>query len=688
MHLLLLLAAPFTGAFIAYLIGRRREAARDLFAVLLTLGVLLGTLLLYPALQAGPVVVHVPQLMGTGLDLRVGPLQYTLVLLTALIWFVGTAFLTQYVPARMNRNRFHFFYLLTFAGALGFFMADNILNQFTFFEILSLSAYFLIIHDEDDYAHEAGTLYVTMAIFGGLLVLMGILTAYEATGTLMLEAIARLLPAMETERTVVGALLFAGYAIKAGIFPLHVWLPKAYAAAPAPATVVLTGVLAKTGLYGLYTTLLLLTGGDPLFAWLAVGLGALTLLHGGLMALFQRNVKRLLAFSSMSQYGLVLAALGIAALSDTHRTEILTGAFLLMVSHSLYKALAFLSVGLLYLRVGDLSLNLIHGIGRRALPMMAALTFSTLTAWGLPGLSGYGPKTLVHKGMVYWAHGLPSWGFWAAEGLYILGSSLTVAYSLKLLTALLLDPPSEFSGMVWLKRQLRSYGPLALPGVLILMLGLVPGPLTGLIGTGLGHAVKAPGATLSGLESLLIPLSLGILIHLGLTRRFLRKAFPGEVVYVNPLGDGPSLETHVYGPVTGQLLSRTTALVTFLDSGLMQGAALTVRAMKKLDAALKPKPASAADAPEAPSRQMPALPAAEAPIPAENPMTAAPKAAPPPQTHEPAPHREPRQRRPAPSPKALLRSLEQVVAGSAGLNFALYLFGAFLVLMLVLMLFR
>lgn len=80
-----------------------------------------------------------------------------------------------------------------------------------------------------------------------------------------------------------------------------------------------------------------------------------------------------------------------------------------------------------------------------------------------------------------------------------------MAYSLKLLTALLLDPPSEFSGMVWLKRQLRSYGPLALPGVLILMLGLVPGPLTGLIGTGLGQAVKAPGATLSSLESLLIP---------------------------------------------------------------------------------------------------------------------------------------------------------------------------------------
>lgn len=407
MHLLLLLAAPFTGAFIAYLIGLRKEAYRDLFAMALTLGVFIGTLLLYPALRNGPVLVHVPHLMGTGLNLRVGPLQYLLVLLTALIWFVGTVFLTQYVPARMNRNRFHFFYLLTYAGTLGFFMADNILNQFTFFEILSLSAYFLIIHDEDDYAHEAGTLYVTMAIFGGLLVLMGILTAFEATGTLMLEAIARLLPAMETERTVVGALLFAGYAIKAGIFPLHVWLPKAYAAAPTPATVVLTGVLAKTGLYGLYTTLLLLTGGDPLFAWLAVGLGALTLLHGALMALLQRNVKRLLAFSSMSQYGLVLAALGIAALSDTHRTEILTGAFLLMVSHSLYKSLAFLSVGLLYLRVGDLSLNLIHGIGRRALPMMGALTLSTLTAWGLPGLSGYGPKTLIHKGMVYWAHGLP-----------------------------------------------------------------------------------------------------------------------------------------------------------------------------------------------------------------------------------------------------------------------------------------
>lgn len=694
MLLLLLISGPFAGAFLSYLIGRRSERARNLFDVLLTLAVLLTVGGLYPAVSQGPLSVHVPQLMGTGLDLRVGPLQYLLLLLTAFIWFIGTVFLIQYVPARLNRNRFHFFYLLTFAGSLGFFAAENILNQFTFFEILSLSAYFLIIHDEDEYAHQAGTLYVTMAILGGLLVLMGILTAYEATGTLMLDELAQRLPAMETERTIVGSLLFIGYMVKAGIFPLHIWVPKAYAAAPAPATVILTGVLAKTGLYGLYTTIVLLTGSNPVFAWAALILGALTLLHGGLMALFQRNIKRLLAFGSMSQYGLILGAIGLGALAGPEGAEATAGAFMMMVNHSLFKAMAFLSIGLLYLRVSDLSLNQIHGIGRRAMPMTAAILFSALAAWGFPGFSGYWGKTLVHDSLAHWAHTLPHWGALVSEGLFTLGSALTAAYTLKLISALVVDPSSEFSGLVWLKRQKRSYVPLLLAGTAILLLGFLPAPVTAVISGGLGHSLALPAVTAEHLVQVLIPVSLGILLHFVITRRLLRKVTDGEICYINPLSSGPTLETHFYMPIAGALIGRSTAVFTLFDSGLSRAVTSVGELLRSADAALKSRsmagevlgtpaaPTPPADTPLA------ANTAKGVPLPATSSAAHADEGTAPLSPARP-PVSVPAGRAAAPAANPFLpAALRLLATGTSGLTFALYVFGAFLVIILLLMLIR
>ncbi len=641
MNPLILLAAPFCGAFISFFIGRKKESYRDLFDVLLTAGILVGVLLLGPSLKYGPVIRHVPQLMGTGLDLSIGPLQYLMILLTSSIWFLTTLFLTQYVPSRKKRNRFHFFFLLTFAGTIGFFMTDNILNQFTFFEILSFSAYFLIIHDQDNASHEAGTLYLTMAIIGSLSALLGILVAYEATGTLMIAEIGRFLAPMKTERLVAGGLLFFGYAIKAGIFPFHIWIPKAYAAAPFPATAVLTGILAKTGLYGLFTTVILITGADPVFGWLSVALGFLTLIHGGVLALMQRNIKRILAYSSMSQYGLILLGIGIGALSGPDGTTALAGSFIHMISHSLFKVLLFLTIGLLYLKTQELSLSLIHGIGRRSRLLLTTVSVSVLSAWGIPGFTGSVSKSLLHEGLSYWAHSLPAWAASSAEMLFILGSGLTVAYMLKLVTALFTDPPSEFSGMIWLKRRKRAAIPMVLLCILIVATGFYPGSLLNIVRSGLVFRGYAPGSDFvfspgSILETAL-PLMVGILIHLTLTRRFLRSETGGEIDYLNPSLNGFSLETHLYVPVGKAVFQRMTSLISFADSGLVRGTAILSRWLQAADKILLPTE-SVKDIPDVPSR---------VPL--------------------------------------LIRGL---LENTSGISFALYLFGAFLVTLLFLLLFR
>lgn len=700
MNPLIILAIPFCGAFISYFIGQKSETYRDIFNMILNATVLIGILLLSPSLDYGPVISHVPDLMGTGLDIRIGPLQYLMMLTTAGIWFLTTMFLTQYIPSRKKRNRFHFFFLLTYGSTLGFFMTDNILNQFTFFEILSLSGYFLIIHDEDNAAHEAGVLYLTMAIMGGLCALLGILIAYEATGSLMLGEIGRFLAPMGTERMVAGGLLFFGYAVKAGIFPMHIWVPKAYAAAPTPATAVLTGILAKTGLYGLYATVILITGADPVFGWLSVALGFITLIHGGVLALMQRNVKHILAYSSMSQYGLILLGLGIGALSGPEGMLALGGAFIHMVSHSLFKVLLFLSIGLLYLKTQELSLNLIYGIGRKSIMLAATFSIAILSAWGIPGFTGSISKSLIHEGLALWAHTLPAWGEAAAEGLFTLGSALTVAYFLKLFGALFMDPVSEFSGMLWLKRRKRAAVPMMILSVLILVTGLFPESLWGIVRSGLsiqGYAeAGSHGAAPMDLTALALPLMLGLLIHLAVTRRWIRKASALGIEYLNPSLTWFSLEENLFIPVGQGIFSKATTLVAFADSGLVKTAGLLSGWLQAVDTLLMPSDAhpESHDAgeenpPVTASSELPAGPAEpekqpeSLEIPCEEPLKipAAVQA-------KAMPLKAAASARRAGMFPLPLRRLRTLFESASGLTFALYLFGTFLVTLIFVLLFR
>lgn len=686
MNPLIILAAPFCGAFISFFIGQKKESLRDLFDILLTAGILIGVLTLGQDLSSGPIVRHMPHLMGTGLDISIGPLQYLMLLLTSGIWFLTTLFLIQYVPTRKKRNRFHFFFLLTFASTLGFFMTNNILNQFTFFEILSLSGYFLIIHDEDNEAHGAGALYLTLAIMGGLAALLGILIAYEATGTLIISEISRLLPLMETERRIAGGLLFFGYAIKAGIFPLHVWLPKAYAAAPIPATAVLTGILAKTGLYGLFVTSVQITGGDPVFGWLALCLGFITLFHGGILALMQHNVKLILAYSSMSQYGLILTGIGVGALAGPEGALALTGAFSQMVSHSLFKVLLFLSIGLLYLKTQELDLNLIHGIGRRSPLLMLTVPIGIFSAWGLPGFSGAVSKALLHEGLSHWSHSLPPGSSQLLEGLFVLGSALTVAYLLKLLGAFFLDSPSEFSAMIWLKRRKRAAVPMGVLSMLILFIGIRPDSLIALTESGFlsGESLHLQGhGMVEALKSAAPPLLLGLGIHLFSTRRFLRSVSDEGIRYLNPASGWFNLEANLYTPMTQGILFRSTKLISLIDSALIQTVRQSTRLLKAADALLQPVELTESS-PEPPLDLVKGIPETVVEPSTEWPPFR--KTIP---DTTPSIAKKPQlpwfSIKLPDSSGQLMRSL---IEKSSGLTFALYLFGAFLVALLFVLVLR
>ncbi|QGU96618.1 hypothetical protein GOM49_17355 [Clostridium bovifaecis] len=290
-HLLaFILIFPLIGSFVGYILGRKSEKYRDIFNIIMT-GITFGAvMLLYKYITVAVVEVAVPNVMGTGLHLKLDTFRYIFVWLTSFIWFLTTIYSTQYLISYKNRNRYYVFFMLTLWSTIGIFVSENILNLFTFFEIMSLTSYALVIHDEDDYSHEAGDTYIVMAVSGGLILLMGLFLLYDYTKTLDIIELQTAAKTLGDIKYLIAALIIIGFGVKAGMAPLHIWLPKAHPAAPAPASAILSGILLKTGIFGIIITTEIM-GGDSNIALAILTLGFVNMFLGGLLAMFQRNIK-------------------------------------------------------------------------------------------------------------------------------------------------------------------------------------------------------------------------------------------------------------------------------------------------------------------------------------------------------------------------------------------------------------
>ena len=165
-----------------------------------------------------------------------------------LMWSMTALFSREYFAHYRNRNRYYFFFLLTLGATLGVFMSGDLYTAFVFFEIMSFTSYTWVAHDEKPGAMKAAGTYLAVAVIGGLVMLMGIMMLYFKLGTVMINEICEAaIPVFESgEDTaymfVAGICILFGFGAKAGMFPLHIWLPKAHPVAPAPASALLSGV--------------------------------------------------------------------------------------------------------------------------------------------------------------------------------------------------------------------------------------------------------------------------------------------------------------------------------------------------------------------------------------------------------------------------------------------------------------
>ena len=284
---------------------------------------------------------------------------------------------------------FHVLMLVFLAAMCGFALSGDLFNLFVFFELMSVCAFALVGYAIDHPAPLQGAInFAVTNTVGALLVLFGIGLVYGRTGALNLEQVGRVLEGHGADGLLVVAfaLLLAGFLVKAGAVPFHFWLSDAYAVAPIPVCVVLSGVMSDLGLHALariywpaFSGVFAANAGS--IRGVLVGCGVLTALVGGAMAFFQRDLKRLLAFVTISHVGIFLAGIGLLTARG------LAGTTLYVVADGFVKGGLFLAVGILIRRVGEGDELRLRGRGREA--PMAGVAF-LLGGLGLAGLPPFG----------------------------------------------------------------------------------------------------------------------------------------------------------------------------------------------------------------------------------------------------------------------------------------------------------
>lgn len=294
---------------------------------------------------------------------------------SAVLWSMAGAYATSYMGQTSSSARFAMWWLLTLAGSLGVFIVADLASFYLVFTLVSLAAYGLIAHEETIPALHAGTVYVVLALVGEACLLLALVMLANSSpdANPLIRDVVAILPTSRFQNAII-ALLVAGFALKMGLVPLHVWLPLAHPAAPMPASAVLSGVVVNAGVIGLIRFMPFETG-LPFWGSVLTALGLLTAYYGVAVGITQMRPKTILAYSTVSQMGLIAAILGVGLQNADASAQSLASYYAL--HHTLAKGALFLAVGVIA-ATGDTH--------RRIVLLITAIL--ALSLGGLPLTSG------------------------------------------------------------------------------------------------------------------------------------------------------------------------------------------------------------------------------------------------------------------------------------------------------------
>jgi NADH-quinone oxidoreductase subunit M len=472
--LTLLILIPAIGAAAMGLLGLDRRLHREfvyavaLMASLATLGFAIATLIVMKVSDGGFQLVSDHDYTGTALGvhwyLGVDGISIFLVLLTAVLFPLAIILGRN----RENSRAYFAWMLLLEASVLGSFLSLDLIVFFFMFELTLVPSYFIIAgwgHQRRAYAAIKFFLYTFL---GSAFLLVGILVLAFIHQSQYGYLTFSLGPLMQTHLTgTQGVLLFlaftAAFAVKAPIFPLHTWSPDAYTEAPEEGSVVLSGVLAKIGTYGIIRfDLSLFPQATRTLAPILLTLAVIGIVYGAIVACAQRDLKRLVTYSSLAQIGFI--ALGTLALS----TQGLAGGVLLMLNHGLIVGALFILIGFIYQRRGTWQTGEMRGLQKAAPVLAGVFTVVMMASIGVPGLNGFVSEFLVLSG-TFITH-----RWWAVVA--VLGVIVAAVYLLWAYQQVFHGPPREADektrDLALLERAVMA--PLI---ILIVFLGIYPKPV-------------------------------------------------------------------------------------------------------------------------------------------------------------------------------------------------------------------
>jgi formate hydrogenlyase subunit 3/multisubunit Na+/H+ antiporter MnhD subunit len=362
-----------------------------------------------------PMMWHSAQLLPlTGVTIVLGPLGAVFVIVTAMVAFAATIYWLGYASHGLSSR--------TSSAALPLFVttmllvpaAGSVATFLVLWELMALSSLVLVLvdHRQREEARSAAQWYAVMTHVGAAAILLALLLLSAHSGNQTFVAIrahaAHLSPAVRDSGFV---LALVGFGSKAGAVPLHVWLPKAHPEAPTPVSALMSGAMVNLGVYGILLVGDQLLGGGPLWWWLlVVVLGVVSALFGALHAATSTDLKRLLAYSTSDNMGLVLIGVGASGLFvATHHVALggfaMVAALLVVVNHGLFKASLFLSAGSVQVATGSRDLDRLGGLMRRMPITGTIFLVSALSVIGLPALGGFVAEWLLFQSLL---HGLPA----------------------------------------------------------------------------------------------------------------------------------------------------------------------------------------------------------------------------------------------------------------------------------------
>jgi proton-translocating NADH-quinone oxidoreductase chain N len=328
-------------------------------------------------------------------------------LLVAMVLGLGTfvmLFSGPYIEGEVGEEKYYAMLLAMVGFMIGLGCANDLFNLWMWFEAMTVSSYLLVaFYRERAASLEAGMKYLVQSAMGSMLVLLGIALVLGNTGSLDMDKIRLVVfttPAASLGLLLAGALFVIGFGVKVAFVPLHTWLPDAHSQAPSGISAMLSGVVIEAGLVAMLRALSTLGGFSISWSTLLLAFGVLNMFYGNLMALRQKQVKRMLAYSSLSHIGYILIGLGIALFNGNPAGA--QGAAFHLFNHMIMKGLAFLAVGALMFALLDkngihrpLDVKDLAG-GARKYPLEAlTLSIALLALGGLPPLSGFMSKWLI-----------------------------------------------------------------------------------------------------------------------------------------------------------------------------------------------------------------------------------------------------------------------------------------------------